>query len=118
MEILVGIKFTSPEQDSEFWGRLAEGLCGHRRGAWLESQFDRFGEEASSLITDIMDECEKRNAGGDALIFESWEQNGNQFKTCVNGGWIIFDLLPKIRLLLELCDVQDLHIDDPEDDEC
>jgi hypothetical protein len=70
------------------------------------------------LITNIMDECDKSNAGGDALIFETWKQNGNQFQTCVNGGWLIFDLLPKIRELLELCGVQDLHIDNLEENEC
>ena len=118
MEIYVDIKFTSPEQDSEFWAQLAEGLCDHKRGAWLEERFEHFGESASSLISDIMDECDKSNAGGEALIFEGWEREGNQFQTCVNGGWIIFDLLPKIRQLLELCGVQNLYIDDPEEDEC
>ena len=52
------------------------------------------------------------------MIFEGSERDGNQFETCVNGGWIIFDLLPKIRQLLDLCGVQDLYIDDPEADEC
>lgn len=118
MEIYVDIKFNSSEQDADFWAQLAEGLCRHKRGAWLEAQFERFGKQTASLITEIMDECDKSNAGGDALIFEVWERDGNHFETCVNGGWIIFDLLPKIRLLLELCGVQDLHIDDPEDDEC
>jgi hypothetical protein len=118
MEVYVNIKFTSPEQDVEFWAHLAEGLCDHKRGAWLEEQFDRFGEQASSLITEIMDECDKSNAGGQALIFESWERDGNQFEACINGGWIIFDLLPRIRELLELCGVQDLYMDDPEDNEC
>lgn len=118
MEIYVDIKFRGAEKDSEFWIQLAEGLCDHKRGAWLESQFERFGEQASSLITQIMDECDKSNAGGEALIFESWQRNGNQFEICVNGGWIIFDLLPKIRELLEVCGVQDLYMDDPEDNEC
>ena len=118
MEIQVEIKFISVEKDSEFWSQLAEGLCKHKRGAWLEEQFDRFGERASSLITQIMDECDKSNAGGEALIFEGWERDGNRFETCVNGGWIIFDLLPKIRELLEVCGVQDLYMDDPEDNEC
>lgn len=118
MEIYVDIKFISPEKDVEFWAQLAEGLCDHKRGAWLENQFDCFGEQASNLIAGIMDECDKTNAGGDALIFEGWERDGNQFETCVNGGWIIFDLLPKIRQLLELCGVQDLYMDDPEDNEC
>lgn len=118
MEIYVDIKFTSPEKDPDFWAQLAEGLCNHKRGAWLEGQFDRFGKQASALIAEIMDVCDKTNAGGEALIFEGWERDGNRFETCVNGGWIIFDLLPKIRELLELCGVQDLYMDDPEDSEC
>jgi hypothetical protein len=65
-----------------------------------------------------MEECEKTNAGSEALIFESWERDGNRFETCMNGGWIIFELLPKIRQLLELCGVQDLYIENPEDSEC
>lgn len=118
MEILVDIKFISPEKDVDFWGQLATGLCDHKRGVWLEEQFEHFGEQASSLITEIMDECDKSNASGEALIFESWERDGNRFEACINGGWIVFDLLPKIRELLELCGVQDLYMDDPEDNEC
>jgi hypothetical protein len=118
MEILVNIRFCSVENEVPFWAHLAKGLCDHKRGVWLEEQFERFGEQASSLITQIMDECDKSNAGGEALIFESWGRDGNQFEICVNGGWIIFDLLPKIRQLLELCGVQNLYIDDPEEDEC
>jgi len=118
MEILVNIRFCSVENEVAFWANLAKGLCDHKRGVWLEEQFERFGEQASSLITEIMDECDKSNAGGEALIFESWGRDGNQFEICVNGGWIIFDLLPKIRQLLELCGVQNLYIDDPEEDEC
>jgi hypothetical protein len=118
MEIYIDIKFTSPDKDTEFWTQLAEGLCDHKRGAWLEEQFDYFGEAASALITDIMDECDKTNAGAEALIFETWERNGNHFEACVNGGWAIFDLLPKIKELLLLCGVQDLYTDNPEDNEC
>ena len=86
MEIYVDIKFNSSEQDADFWAQLAEGLCRHKRGAWLEAQFERFGEQTASLITEIMDECDKTNAGGDALIFEGWERDGNQFETCVKVG--------------------------------
>ncbi len=34
MEAYFEIKFTSPEQDLDFWSQLAEGLCDNKRGAW------------------------------------------------------------------------------------
>jgi hypothetical protein len=117
MEIYVDIKFTSPEKDIEFWSQLAEGLCDHKRGAWLEGQFDRFGEKASALVSEMMDECDRGNSGGQALIFETWSREGNRFETTVNGGWAIFDLWPKVKELLLLCGVQDLEMDDPEEGE-
>ena len=117
MEIMVEIKFISPEKDSPFWAQLAEGLCDHQRGAWLEEQFEPFGEKASTLITDILDECDRTNAGSHALVFETWSQDGNHFETCINGGWVILDLLPKMKELLLLCGVQNLYMDDPEENE-
>ena len=70
MEILVEIKFNSSEQSSTFWAQLAEGLCNHQRGAWLEEQFNHFGEEASALLTDVMNECNRTNARGEPLILK------------------------------------------------
>ena len=116
MEAYFEIKYISPEKDTKFWEKLAEGLCDNKRGAWLEEQFDRFGEKASALITEIMDECDKSNAGGEAIIFETWEREGNQFQITGNGGWILFDLLPKIRELLLICSVKNLVLDDPEEE--
>lgn len=118
MEIMVNITFTSPEKDSDFWAQLAEGLCDHQRGAWLEEQFEYFSEAACTLVAEMMDECDKTNAGGEALIFETWSKDGNRFATCINGGWVIFDLLPRIKELLLLCGVQDLYLDNPEGEEC
>jgi hypothetical protein len=111
MEILINIKFTSPEQDADFWEQLFAGLCDEKRGAWLEEQFEYFGEVAANAITELMDDCEKNY---NTVVFETYERKGNQLETCLNGGWGLFKCLPKIRNLLLLCNVQDLQIDDPD----
>jgi hypothetical protein len=115
MEASFTIKFTSPEADIEFWAQLAKGLCNDKRGAWLEEQFDRFGDKAASLITSIMNECERQsNAGGHAIMFDTWKRNKNRFYVTANGGWILEDLLPLMRELLLSCGVQNLVLEDPE----
>lgn len=113
MEILINIQFTSPQKDEDFWSELLAGLCDEKRGAWLEEKFERFGDAAATAITRLMDDCESFH--GD-VVFETWGRDGNQFETCLNGGWGIFDCLPKIQGLLELCNVQNLRIDKPEEE--
>ena len=61
----------------------------------VEEQFNHFGEEASALLTDVMNECNRTNARGEPLILKPGHKMANRFETCINGGWIIFDLLPK-----------------------
>lgn len=112
MEIMINIKFTSPQKDQEFWEELLAGLCDEKRGTWLEEKFERFGDAAATAITQLMDDCEHSHGG---VVFETWGRDSNQFETCLNGGWGIFDCLSKIQRLLELCHVQDLQIDKPED---
>jgi hypothetical protein len=111
MELLINIRFTSPEKDVEFWEQLLAGLCNEKRGAWLEEQFEYFGVAAADAITALMDDCEKNH---NTVIFETYERNDRQLETCINSGWGTFKCLPKIKNLLLLCNVQNLHIDDPE----
>jgi hypothetical protein len=113
MEIYTDITFTSPEKDIKFWKQLLKGLCKHKRGAWLEEQFDQFGPQASALISRIMDECGRGNG---EVVFDDWQCDGNHFETTISGGSVLLDLLPNIRALLDTCGVQDLVLDDPEEE--
>lgn len=114
MEIRFDISFNVPDEDLEFWKKLGVGLCEDKRGAWLECQFDDFGDAAAQQIEVIMDECDKH--GG--LNFEEWEQEENgQLHVYGEGGWSTIELLPMIGKLLEICGATNIQFPKVEDEE-
>jgi len=107
MEIPVFIRFEVPDQDVTHWRNLLAGLCGGKQGAWLESQFSYFGPEAEAAISNLMDSCEAEHG---SVFFEGLEQQGNQFRIMMIGGYGVIDCLPKMEAIFGLCRVQKLGL--------
>ncbi|MDO6748470.1 hypothetical protein [Gilvimarinus sp. 1_MG-2023] len=112
MSIFNTICFKSSEKDCEAWQKMLAGLYEGKQGAWLEEQFERFGEAAEQEIEQLMDDCEETLG---RVWFEGFNANGNQFECALDGNFDAHHCLPRIKQLLSVCGATDININMPEE---
>lgn len=111
MELRVFIYFVPPEKDNALWCKTLAGLCEDKQGAWLEGQFEKLGEKPAEELGRLMDDCEQNY---ETVTFEGFEQQGQQLKVIMIGGYGVIDCLSRVESLLICCDVSDLKIEPEE----